>query len=44
MMSKEEPSDRLFTEIVFSATSFIVIGSSGDITHELGQKMTTSDL
>ena len=37
-------SDRLFKEIVFSATEIAAIDWNEDIMHGLGQRMTTSDL
>ena len=37
-------SDGLLKEIVFSATELAAIDWNGDIMHDLGQNMTTSDL
>ena len=37
-------SNRLFKEIVFLATEFAAIDRNGDIMHDLGQNMATSNL
>ena len=36
-------SDRLFKEIVFSATEVATIDCNANIMHDFGQNMTTSD-
>ena len=41
---KGTASDRLSKDIVFSATDLAIIDCDGDIMHDLGQKMTTSNL
>ena len=44
MASGGTASDRLFKEIVFQGTEPAAIDGNGDIMHDLGQNMTTSDL